>query len=286
MNELIELFNNRRAIVGVIGLGYVGLPLASTIAEAGFATVGFDTKTRKIEALRRHQSYIRHVPATRLAQLVRSEPLAAGKAGLYPSADFADLARCDGILICVPTPLTENREPDLSYVVDTSEAVAQHLRRGQLVVLESTTYPGTTDEVVRPILERGGLRVGPRLPSGVLAGARGSEQQQLQHADHSQAGRRHHTRVRPRRRGAVRHGDRPGRARLQRQRRRGRQAARERLPQRQHRPGQRAQGAVRSHGAQRLGDHRRRGDQTVRLHARSSPAPAWAVTVSPSTRST
>jgi UDP-N-acetyl-D-glucosamine dehydrogenase len=160
MDELIELFNNRRAIVGVIGLGYVGLPLASTIAEAGFAAIGFDTKTNKIEALRRRESYIRHVPASRLEKLVSTDQPVAGRAALHPSADFADLARCDGILICVPTPLTENREPDLSYVVDTSEMVARHLRRGQLVVLESTTYPGTTDEVVRPILERGGLRVG------------------------------------------------------------------------------------------------------------------------------
>jgi UDP-N-acetyl-D-glucosamine dehydrogenase len=160
MQELIELFNNRRAIVGVIGLGYVGLPLASTIAEAGFSAVGFDTKTTKIEALRRRESYIRHVPAARLEKLISTEPPARGRAGLYPSADFADLAQCDGVLICVPTPLTENREPDLSYIVSTAEAVAAHLRPGQLVVLESTTYPGTTDEVVRPILERGGLRVG------------------------------------------------------------------------------------------------------------------------------
>ena len=157
-DDLIERFNTRRAVVGVIGLGYVGLPLAATIAEAGFATVGFDTKTSKIDALRRRESYIRHVPAQRLEQLVRSEPSSAS--GFYPSADSADLARCDAIIICVPTPLTENREPDLSYVIATAEMIAQHLRRGQLVVLESTTYPGTTDEVVRPILERGGLRVG------------------------------------------------------------------------------------------------------------------------------
>lgn len=160
MDDLIERFNSRRAVVGVIGLGYVGLPLACTIAEAGFAAVGFDTKNTKIEALRRRESYIRHVPAKRLEEIVRADEPVAGRAGLYPSADFRDLARCDGILICVPTPLTENREPDLSYVVATVEAVAAHLRRGQLVVLESTTYPGTTDEVVRPILERGGLRVG------------------------------------------------------------------------------------------------------------------------------
>jgi UDP-N-acetyl-D-glucosamine dehydrogenase len=160
MNDLIERFNRRHAVVGVIGLGYVGLPLASTIAEAGFAAVGFDTKTVKIDMLRRHESYIRHVPTERLARIVRTGTATADRAGLYPSAEIGDIALCDAILICVPTPLTENREPDLSYVVTTAEMVAAHLRRGQLVVLESTTYPGTTDEVVRPILERGGLRVG------------------------------------------------------------------------------------------------------------------------------
>ena len=159
MSDLIELFHSRRAVVGVLGLGYVGLPLVSTIAEAGFATAGFDTRLDKIESLRRGESYIRHVPSARLAAIIRPS-LTAGTPGFYPSADHADLGRCDGILICVPTPLTENREPDLSYVVATAEAVAAHLRRGQLVVLESTTYPGTTDEVVRPILERGGLIAG------------------------------------------------------------------------------------------------------------------------------
>ena len=160
MDELIDLFKSRRAIVGVIGLGYVGLPLAATIAEAGFSVVGLDTDAAKIETLRRRESYIRHVPSARLERLVQATLSPAGQPGLYPSADFADLTHCAGILICVPTPLTESREPDLSYVVNTAEAVARHLRRGQLVVLESTTYPGTTDEVVRPILERGGLRVG------------------------------------------------------------------------------------------------------------------------------
>jgi len=160
MVDLIELFESRRAVVGVVGLGYVGLPLAATIAEAGFASVGFDTRLDKIEALRRRESYIRHVPAARLEPIIRTAFPDSGQAGFYPSAEAADLARCDGILICVPTPLTENREPDLSYVINTAETVAAHIRPGQIVVLESTTYPGTTDEVVRPILERGGLRVG------------------------------------------------------------------------------------------------------------------------------
>ena len=118
LKDLIDLFNNRRAVVGVIGLGYVGLPLAATIAEAGFAAVGFDTKTSKIEALRRRESYIRHVPAARLETLVRTDAPAAGRAGLLSPARTSPIWRsCDAILICVPTPLTENREPDLSYVV-------------------------------------------------------------------------------------------------------------------------------------------------------------------------
>jgi UDP-N-acetyl-D-glucosamine dehydrogenase len=159
-DDLIDRFRRRQAVVGVIGLGYVGLPLVATFCEAGFATIGFDIQADKVEMLRQGRSYIRHVPSSRLASLVRQEPPAAGQGGFYPTADYALITRCDAILICVPTPLTENREPDLSYVVSTAEAIAPHLRRGQLVVLESTTYPGTTEEVVQPILERNGLRVG------------------------------------------------------------------------------------------------------------------------------
>jgi UDP-N-acetyl-D-glucosamine dehydrogenase len=158
--DLIDRFRRRQAVVGVIGLGYVGLPLVATFCEAGFATIGFDIQGSKVEMLRQGRSYIRHVPSSRLASLVRPEPPAVGQSGFYPTADYALLTLCDAILICVPTPLTENREPDLSYVVSTAEAIALHVRRGQLVVLESTTYPGTTEEVVQPILERGGLRAG------------------------------------------------------------------------------------------------------------------------------
>jgi UDP-N-acetyl-D-glucosamine dehydrogenase len=158
--ELIEKIQRRQAVVGVIGLGYVGLPLVASFCETGFATIGFDVDAAKVEALAQGRSYIRHVPSARLVPLVRRDIPEAGQGGFYPTADYGLLARCDAILICVPTPLTENREPDLSYVVSTAEAIAPHLRRGQLVVLESTTYPGTTEEVVRPILERDGLRAG------------------------------------------------------------------------------------------------------------------------------
>lgn len=159
MNEFAQKLVPGRAVVGVIGLGYVGLPLSATIAEAGFATVGFDTDPGKIDALRRAESYIRHVPSGRLERIV-SRTVSSGDGGFFPSSDFDLLARCDAILICVPTPLTVNREPDLSFIRNTGEVVASHLRVGQLVVLESTTYPGTTEEVLVPLLERGGLRVG------------------------------------------------------------------------------------------------------------------------------
>ena len=158
VQDLKTKFKNRDATVGVIGLGYVGLPLAATIAEAGFAAIGFDIDSKKTDALLDGRSYIRHVDAERLSHLIRKDNPGAG--GFFPTGDYALLKECDAILICVPTPLTEGRDPDLSYVRATAESVAEHLRPAQLVVLESTTYPGTTDEVLRPILEKSGLKVG------------------------------------------------------------------------------------------------------------------------------
>jgi UDP-N-acetyl-D-glucosamine dehydrogenase len=158
---LIDRFQSHQAVVGIMGLGYVGLPLAATFAEGSFTVVGFDIAAHKIEELRAGRSYIRHMPADRMGRIVRSEPFRRdGVTGFYPTTDHSLLAECDAILICVPTPLTEHREPDLSYVVETAKSIAAHLRRNQLVVLESTTYPGTTDEVVREVLEAGGLRAG------------------------------------------------------------------------------------------------------------------------------
>jgi UDP-N-acetyl-D-glucosamine dehydrogenase len=157
---LKSLFESRQATVGIIGLGYVGLPLAATFAEGGYAVIGFDLDPVKIEKLLAGQSYIRHIAPARLNKILRSRKTGPGEPGFHPTADFSLLRDCDGILICVPTPLTQHREPDLSYVIGTAETIARYLRPGQLVVLESTTYPGTTDEVVQPILERGGLRVG------------------------------------------------------------------------------------------------------------------------------
>lgn len=160
MQDLIQRIVARRATVGIIGLGYVGLPLAATVAESGFAVIGFDVDGWKVEELRAGRSYIRHVPAARLAAMLRQEAGTVPAGAFHPTSEFSLLPRCDAILICVPTPLSENRDPDLSFVVTTTEAIAERLRPGQLIVLESTTYPGTTDEVVQPILEAGGLRAG------------------------------------------------------------------------------------------------------------------------------
>jgi UDP-N-acetyl-D-glucosamine dehydrogenase len=152
-DSLLARYTVRQATVGVIGLGYVGLPLVRAFGEKGFPVIGFDIDAAKAKALNGGQSYIRTVPSAAVKAL-----RAGGK--FRASADFSELKEADAILICVPTPLTKQREPDVSYIVDTTEIIAKHLRPMQLVVLESTTYPGTTTEIMRPILERGGLKSG------------------------------------------------------------------------------------------------------------------------------
>ncbi len=149
---LLEKFENKTGTVGVVGLGYVGLPLLLCFVEKGFHAVGLDIDVRKTEALMKGESYIKHIPAARIRKAVETGLLCA-------TTDFADVTKCDAVLIAVPTPLNRNREPDMSFIVNTCEALVPHLRRGQLIVLESTTYPGTTDEVMVPILEKGGLKV-------------------------------------------------------------------------------------------------------------------------------
>ena len=141
------------ARIGVIGLGYVGLPLAATAAQAGLQTIGFDIDPDKVALLNAGTSYIDAVPAARLAAVIADRRFRA-------SADFGELSTCHVVVICVPTPLTPQRDPDLSFVVDTARTIARHLRPGQLIVLESTTFPGTTSEIVRPILEQSGLVCG------------------------------------------------------------------------------------------------------------------------------
>lgn len=143
----------RTAKAGVVGLGYVGLPLAMAFGRAGFSVTGFDIDPSKIEFIDRRESYIEAVPT----DVLKAE-CEAGR--FVATCDFDRLGECDIVAICVPTPLTAHRDPDLSYVAKTAEAIARTLRPGQLIVLESTTYPGTTDEVVKPILEKTGLKSG------------------------------------------------------------------------------------------------------------------------------
>ncbi len=151
ITQLLDRIRTRKATVGIVGQGYVGLPLALVFTEAGFPVVGLDSDPKKVTSLNKGESYIKHIGADRVATAVKTGRFRA-------STDFDELAGCDAVLICVPTPLGDHREPDLSFVVNSSSEVAKRLHAGQLVVLESTTYPGTTDEDVKPILEATGLR--------------------------------------------------------------------------------------------------------------------------------
>ncbi len=150
--DLLKKLADKTFVIGVIGLGYVGLPLLYCFIEKGFRAIGFDIDKSKVDSLGKGKSYIKHISSERIQRGVSS-----GRLGV--TTDFSRLKECDAILIAVPTPLNKNREPDMSFIVLTCEAIAPHLRKGQLVVLESTTYPGTTEEVMVPILERGGLKV-------------------------------------------------------------------------------------------------------------------------------
>ena len=153
MAPLVKRIQAREAVVGIIGMGYVGLPLAQTFCLAGFKVVGFDIDPAKIKALMAGRSYIKHIPAETVAAMRKGNRFVA-------TTDYTRIRKVDAILICVPTPLTREREPDMSYIVGTSEAIMPNLQPGQLVVLESTTYPGTTREVMIPILNKSGLAAG------------------------------------------------------------------------------------------------------------------------------
>jgi UDP-N-acetyl-D-glucosamine dehydrogenase len=152
-SRLAELIRTKKAIIGVIGLGYVGLPLVRAFTACGFRCVGFDVDQSKVDKLKAGESYIKHIDSSALAQLVREEKF-------EPTADLRRLSEADCIIICVPTPLNESRDPDLSYVEGTARAIASTLRPGQLVVLESTTHPTTTRVNVWPVLEETGLKCG------------------------------------------------------------------------------------------------------------------------------
>jgi UDP-N-acetyl-D-glucosamine dehydrogenase len=149
----LDCIEDRTAVIGVVGLGYVGLPLAVELARSGYRTLGFDVSEPVVESVNRGQSRIQDVPAEMLSAFV-------GEGLLSATADMSRLAECDAISICVPTPLSKIKDPDLSYVVAAANAVELALRPGQLIILESTTYPGTTRDVVLPILEASGLEVG------------------------------------------------------------------------------------------------------------------------------
>ncbi len=148
--DWLERIDRREARIAVIGQGYVGLPLAIVFEEAGFPVTGFDVDPQKVQALNEGRSYIKHIRADRVQRAVASGRFAA-------TTDFDRLRDCDAIVICVPTPLGRHREPNMTYIHDTGAQIAKRLRKGQLVILESTTYPGTTDEELLPMLEASGL---------------------------------------------------------------------------------------------------------------------------------
>jgi len=151
-SRLVQRLQDRTASIGIVGLGYVGLPLALRFAEVGYAVIGFDIDGAKVETLNAGRSYIEHIPQPSVA--------AARAHGFEASGDFARASSMDAIIICVPTPLDRHRAPDLSFVIGTAETLLPHLRQGQIVVLESTSYPGTTEEELKPRIENRGLTVG------------------------------------------------------------------------------------------------------------------------------
>ncbi len=150
---LLDKIQNKKAKVGIIGLGYVGLPLIKEFHQSGFQVIGFDVDQVKINSLMAGKSYIKHIPSEMIQRLLSDQRFLA-------TNDFSKLPGVDAILICVPTPLSKYREPDMSYVFETTRTIAKYLQKGQLIVLESTTYPGTTDEEMRQILEETGLQAG------------------------------------------------------------------------------------------------------------------------------
>ncbi|WP_044874935.1 UDP-N-acetyl-D-glucosamine 6-dehydrogenase [Pseudomonas sp. LFM046] len=148
----IARFKNKEAVVGIVGLGYVGLPLMLRYSAVGFRVLGIDIDVEKVSRLNVGESYIEHIPADKIA--------AARSSGFEATTDFSRVSECDALVLCVPTPLNKYREPDMSFVINTTDAIKPYLRRGQVVSLESTTYPGTTEEELLPRVQEGGLTVG------------------------------------------------------------------------------------------------------------------------------
>lgn len=150
--NLIQNFQNKSAVIGIFGLGYVGLPLMLRYIEVGYKVIGFDIDQSKVDALSQGNSYIEHIPAASIQDAVKN--------GFEATTDFKRVSEVDALILCVPTPLNRYREPDLSFVLDTTDSLVPYLRAGQVVSLESTTYPGTTDEELLPRIESRGLKVG------------------------------------------------------------------------------------------------------------------------------
>ncbi|MEP7176406.1 MAG: nucleotide sugar dehydrogenase, partial [Gemmatimonadales bacterium] len=151
--DLIAKAERREALFGIVGLGYVGLPLAVELADAGFRVLGFDVQQKVVDGLNAGQSHVKDVSNNRLQAVCRTGRLSA-------TSDMSRLAEPDAVSICVPTPLSKFKDPDVSFIVAAAEAVKRTLRRGQAIILESTTYPGTTREILLPALESTGLKVG------------------------------------------------------------------------------------------------------------------------------
>src|SRR6185503_1533663 len=149
-NEITDLIKDKRARIGVVGLGYVGLPLATEFARNGFKVTGFEVDEGKASQINAGETYIGDIDPSLIKECVASGRLRA-------TTNFDDLQECDAIIICVPTPLRKTKEPDVSFILAAAEEIKKRLRRGQLVILESTTYPGTTDEVLLPMLSETGL---------------------------------------------------------------------------------------------------------------------------------
>jgi len=153
--ELSEKINSKKSIIGVIGLGYVGLPLCIRFSEVGFQVLGFDIDESKIEYLKNGKSFINHISNEVISRVISNS--------FEPTTDFSRIQECDAIIVCVPTPLNKHREPDLNYILETIDSIKSHIKPGTIFSLESTTYPGTTKEVVMPIFEESGFKIGKDL---------------------------------------------------------------------------------------------------------------------------
>ena len=154
-SALVEKFNNKQAVIGIVGLGYVGLPLMLRYSEVGFKVIGIDIDAEKVRKLMLGETYIEHISAQSIAQSVQE--------GFEATTDFARIKECDAVILCVPTPLNKYREPDMSFVINTTDAVKPYLREGQVFSLESTTYPGTTEEELLPRIQESGLKAGENI---------------------------------------------------------------------------------------------------------------------------